>query len=240
MVPSRTLIVFDVDGTLTDSTEVDADCYRAALGEALGLHLDSTDWSRFADCSDAGIAAELFAALRSREVGEDELRAFHDCFVERLQRELVRRPCSEIAGAGELLRRLHADARFEICIATGGWQRSARLKLAAAGIDAAGVALASCDDARGRADIVRAAVRRARLLSAGEAFVTCVSVGDAAWDAATAAELGIPFIGIARGTEDSRLRELGATLVFEDLSDADAFIAAVASLGACFPAKLTR
>jgi phosphoglycolate phosphatase-like HAD superfamily hydrolase len=237
-VAARTLVVFDVDGTLTDSVEVDAECYIAALGEALGLHLDSTDWSRFADCSDAGIAADLFAVARGRRIEPDELTAFHDCFVERLQRALVRTPCAEIAGAAELLRQLHADARFELCIATGGWERSARMKLAAAGIDVAGVALASSNDARNRGDIVREAVRRAIRLSAGEAFSTCVSVGDGAWDAKTAAALGIPFIGVARRAPGARLRDLGATLVVEDLRDGDAFVAAIAGLDACFPVGL--
>jgi phosphoglycolate phosphatase-like HAD superfamily hydrolase len=235
---ARTLIVFDVDGTLTDSTRVDADCYVAALEEALGLRLDSTDWSQFENCSDAGIAAEAFADARGRRIWEDELLRLHDCFVERLRRALVRRPCDEIAGADELLRRLHADARFAMCLATGGWERSARLKLAAAGLDVAGLAFASSNDAHNRGEIIRTAVQRARRLSAGETFDACVAVGDGAWDAVTAAQLEIPFIGIARAEQAGRLRDLGAKAIFEDLRDGDAFIATVLEIAGRCPAEL--
>jgi phosphoglycolate phosphatase-like HAD superfamily hydrolase len=234
----RTLVIFDVDGTLTDSNEVDAVCYLAALSETLGLHLDSPDWSRFQDCSDAGIAADLFQQQHGRSVRDEEMAVFQEAFLDRLQRTLATRPCAEIAGAQRLLAHLRkgslrpddAEPRVAVCIATGAWKRSAELKLAAAGIDVSGLALASCDDARNRCGIVRAAVARAQDLTGTEAFDACVSVGDGVWDVETAATLGLGFIGVGRGERAARLREHGARLVLEDLRDAHAFVDAVATL----------
>jgi phosphoglycolate phosphatase-like HAD superfamily hydrolase len=51
-----------------------------------------------------------------------------------------------------------------------------------------------------------------------------VSIGDGVWDIETAATLGLPFIGIARGLRRDRLRAAGASVVFADYLDVDAFI----------------
>jgi len=235
---ARTLIVFDVDGTLTDSLRVDADCYVAALEEALGLHLDSSDWSRFADCSDAGIAADLFAAARGRDIRDDELVSFCGCFLARLERALAASPCAETPGAGALLGRVRSTPELAACIATGGWERSARRKLAVAGIEVSGLAFASCNDARNRRDIVRAAVHRARALAGDEEPSAYVSVGDGPWDVVTARQLGMAFIGVARGEQAALLHELGAAVVIEDFTDGEAFLAAVASVTAEVSARL--
>jgi phosphoglycolate phosphatase-like HAD superfamily hydrolase len=77
---------------------------------------------------------------------------------------------------------------------------------------------------------VRAAIRRAERLASVDQFEACIAVGDAIWDLSAAAELGLPFIGVARGEQASRLREAGARTIFEDLSDADRFLATVGTL----------
>jgi phosphoglycolate phosphatase-like HAD superfamily hydrolase len=226
----RTLVIFDVDGTLTDSNGVDGACYVAALEDALGLRLESPDWSPFADCTDAGIAAELFSRTHGRVLSDPELAEFAACFCERLQRTLQREPCAEIRGASALVGRIRAQEPWSACVATGAWRRSAELKLAAARVDVSGLAFASCDDAHSRRDIVRAAMRKAADLQAGGGFDACVAVGDGVWDLETAAALRIPFVGVARGDQAAALRSRGATVVFEDLSDAGAFLEAVARL----------
>ena len=53
------LVMFDVDGTLTLSTEMDDRCYVQAMFEHLGVHIDN-DWSHYRQVTDSGIAAELF------------------------------------------------------------------------------------------------------------------------------------------------------------------------------------
>jgi hypothetical protein len=59
------------------------------------------------------------------------------------------------------------------------------------------------------------------------AFDAYFAVGDGVWDVETAAALGIPFIGVARGEQAARLRERGAEVVLDDLSDAAGFLRAI-------------
>ena len=53
------LVVFDIDGTLTDTNLVDGQCYWQADSEVLGLSKEQPDWSDFRDVTDLGIAADL-------------------------------------------------------------------------------------------------------------------------------------------------------------------------------------
>ena len=56
----RHLVMFDVDGTLTQSMDADGRCYAQAMAEHLGMEID-TDWSTYRHATDPGIAHELFA-----------------------------------------------------------------------------------------------------------------------------------------------------------------------------------
>ena len=52
--------MFDVDGTLTQSTLADRVCYAQVMSEHLDIEID-TDWSTYRQSTDSGIAHELFA-----------------------------------------------------------------------------------------------------------------------------------------------------------------------------------
>ena len=70
-------IVFDVDGTLTQSTALDASCFERAVLDALGIRIDA-DWCTYRHQTDEGILSEILdrhgmsgsgasrAAVRSR------------------------------------------------------------------------------------------------------------------------------------------------------------------------------
>jgi phosphoglycolate phosphatase-like HAD superfamily hydrolase len=113
-----------------------------------------------------------------------------------------------------------------VAIATGGWSPSARLKLAAAGLDDPRLVLACSSDAVTRTEILELAHGRARE-RVGADFQRVVSVGDAAWDVRTAAELRWPFVGIGRGARARALREAGAAIVLPDFTDRAAVYAAL-------------
>jgi hypothetical protein len=49
-------------------------------------------------------------------------------------------------------------------------------------------------------------------------------VGDALWDVQAAANIGIPFVGVAQGDRGLRLRHVGATHVLDGYSDYEQLI----------------
>ena len=212
------MIVFDVDGTLTRSTALDAALYAQAFAEVFAAPLPSTDWTRYANVTDRGIAEEAVARLGRAAGG---IAARERRVVALLGEALRGAPIAEVPGAGAMLRRLRADGH-RLALATGCWTASARAKLAAARLDVADLPLVGCDDHAAREAIVAAAARAA---APGERVVC---VGDGAWDVRVAARLGLPFVGV--DSEGSgRLAGLGGFPVVADYRDADRFLDALAA-----------
>jgi beta-phosphoglucomutase-like phosphatase (HAD superfamily) len=211
------IALFDIDGTLTASTEIDSICRADAFRDVFGFELD-TNWDAYEHTTDRGIAIQ---ALREhgREATEHDLSLDRARCVQLLSERMTN--LKEIAGAGAFLAQLLArDWRIALC--TGAWSDSARLKLSRAGLPS-DLPLASCDD-----DISREAIlTRGIALAGGTRDDFVVSFGDAPWDVRAAANLQLPFIGIASGTGAEELRRSGAAEVFEDFRDAAAVFAAI-------------
>jgi phosphoglycolate phosphatase-like HAD superfamily hydrolase len=223
------LVVFDIDGTLTDTIGVDDECYREAIAAALDVAADTVDWSGAAHVTDAGIF-EWLCARHGRPIpAAGAVAETRDRFVERLKVELANHPdaFTAIPGARAALASLDATG-WRMAVATGGWGPSARMKLQAAHLSVDDAVLACADDATARADIVQLAMARAERFY-GCRFDRVVVLGDARWDVDAAALLGLPFIGIASEARASMLHAAGAHIVLADYSDIDTFHAALSA-----------
>jgi hypothetical protein len=101
-----------------------------------------------------------------------------------------------------------------VAVATGGWEETARLKLAHVGIDATRLALASGSDASARTEIMRIAEGRAMR---GEKFGRATYFGDGPWDQRATAAIGYDFVAIGHAVSHS--------VTYADLRDTDAIVA---------------
>jgi phosphoglycolate phosphatase-like HAD superfamily hydrolase len=157
------LALFDIDGTLLRSTAVDDHCYARAVTEVFGIAGFSTDWMDYPYSTDSGIVGELVRRHRGRDPSGEELERFREHFFGLLKAAVEGRPESiaVVPGSAALIGVLESSGRWRAAIATGTWRRAAVWKLALAGIDPDGLALATADDARDRAEIVLTAIRRA-------------------------------------------------------------------------------
>jgi energy-coupling factor transporter ATP-binding protein EcfA2 len=136
---------------------------------------------------------------------------------ERGLRERVRAPPAavrEIAGARYLVERLLATPGVRVAVATGGWEETARLKLAHVGIDVASLGFASSSDARVRTEIMRLAAQRAMR---GAAFGRATYFGDGPWDRRASAELGYEFVAVGNAVAHD--------VAYADLRDTEAILA---------------
>ena len=206
----RGVALFDIDGTLTATNEVDRDCFLAAFLQEFAITEIDSDWLGYEQTTDRGITAEILRRA-SRSQGEEELARHRRRFVDLL------RTCAQqirpIAGAAPFLDRVER-AGWEVAIVTGAWSDSARVKLEAAGLG--GREVVSCDRFAARADIVRCAL---------DGRHPAVLFGDALWDLRAAQEVGIGFIGI--GDKTQRLVDAGARDVFTDYRDGKAILDAM-------------
>jgi phosphoglycolate phosphatase-like HAD superfamily hydrolase len=215
------LAIFDLDGTLTDTNAVDEECYVEAASTGLGLVLNP-DWTTYRHCTDAGIAHEALATFFGRPASAREIDCWREGFVALLEYHLAQDPSrfSAIPGAIALLSRLQEEG-WHLCIATGGWSKSAELKRRAAGLPQA-VPLFSSDLHHTREAILKIAIQCMQELNGVPSYDRIVSLGDGVWDLAAAASLRLPFVGVGRGERADRLREAGARAVLSDFVDLEA------------------
>lgn len=213
------LVIFDIDGTLTDTEHVDEHSIIGALEDVLHVDGLSTDWSTYRTSTDGGIVDEVIERVRGhvdasvRETVMDRFYALLEDFYTSTP-DLFR----SMKGAATILPELHARGTA-VAIATGSWRDSALFKLRVAGVEHAGVAMATSDDSMHRDRIIMKAIDRAAQSYKRRTFERVVYVGDGVWDARAARMLDVPFIGIGTGPKADALRHEGAVNVYATPAD---------------------
>jgi len=224
------LVIFDIDGTLTQTTNADANCFVRSLAEVCGFREVDTDWSGYKHATDSGVFHEIHQDRTGRPPSAFEISQFRQHFVGLLEQISSEARITAARGASLLLSRLAGSAEHRVALATGAWRDSARVKMACAGLCYDDYPAASSDDAFDRHSIIRLSIERAaeRYGRSG----STVYVGDGVWDARACHRVGIPFIGIGAGSQATRLSAEGAVSVFPDFRDADMFLRSVHEIAA--------
>ena len=212
------LAIFDNDGTLCDTQEVEGSCYARAIESVTGKVLSTLDWTTYDDPTSSGIVRDLLAGdphagRREVEIKQEFLRLLEE------GRPKFPGDFSPVAGAVEFITRLKNDGICSVAIATGCFDTSARFKLQCCGIDLDAFPFATSSDTPKRQDIIGLAARRA-----GFGLESAVYFGDAPWDVRVSRTLGLPMIGIGRRHE--RLKALGVA-AFPDYSEPNRIIEAL-------------
>jgi phosphoglycolate phosphatase-like HAD superfamily hydrolase len=214
------LAIFDIDGTLCNTVEVDDECFCRVASEVLQISLEPLSWEGAPHVTDAGILDWLWRRYRRRGPTEAEVEAFVGRHEAALTRELEQDPSrfAAMPGAAPLLDCLRREG-WDVAIATGGWGRMARLKLHAADLPV-DLLLASSDDSQDRVEVFELAKRRADVIYRG-VHERVVLIGDGLWDIHVAAQLGWALLGVGCGERGDRLRSGGANAVVDNFLDGD-------------------
>jgi phosphoglycolate phosphatase-like HAD superfamily hydrolase len=218
----KRLVVFDVDGTLTLTTESHDELFAQAVEEVLGIENVNTDWTTYRTVTDAGVTAELI----ERNGLRGTVQSVHDRVTALLRSDLVETPCREVPGAKKILSVLREHPDFECAIASGAWRESVLFKTRSAGLVIEHLPLATSDDSSQREEVVRMSIERAQSQYHLPSDTPVTLVGDGPWDFQVATNLQHQFVGIGSGRQ--RLLDCGAKHVLEDFTDVDRFLELVA------------
>src|SRR5262245_11540744 len=60
------LVMFDIDGTLTETMRVDGECFVRSFMDVFGFSDIDTDWSHYRHTTDSGILHDVYASLTGR------------------------------------------------------------------------------------------------------------------------------------------------------------------------------
>ncbi|HVU62484.1 MAG TPA: haloacid dehalogenase-like hydrolase [Phycisphaerales bacterium] len=231
------IVIFDVDGTLTASTGIDDACLCAAWERVLGARNIDTDWSNYQHSTDEGLTLEVCRRAHARAPRAEEMARVKQEFFA-LLRERTRASaacCPAVPGVNDLLAALRRGG-WQIGIASGAWEESARIKLACAGVDVSGLPgtfahAKPCGAPAAREEIVGGTIRelvarapRPRSANRPDTGGTPVPprpvyVGDGPWDARAARALGLGFVGVRVDDRHDRLRREGASRILRDYTN---------------------
>lgn len=214
------LVVFDMDGTLTDAFAIEENCYVLAIEQALDLANVRTDWASYPHTTASYCLEAIVRAARGHPPTREESRAVQARMIEIMDGITQRtgRKTAEIPGAAAGVRELLRQG-YAVAIASGDWEETARHKMSSAGIPFEDLPAVYCEAAHARAEIMRTAHLRAASHYGCTAFDRIVYVGDAAWDVRACRELEWPLVGVAQDEHAARLRALGVTHIIPHYLD---------------------
>lgn len=229
MSDSKTLVIFDIDGTLLFSNKIDSQCFADSYEEVYGKKFPTIDWRKYPHVTDHVIFNTVIKEHFGRWASADEILSFQNHFVNKIEEKRVEVPHEfmEVPNAQNLVKKLLSDERFAVGVGTGGWLAPAKVKLKHVGIPHEEIHLSAADNQPTRVHIVNTSIEKAE--SAHGKFERIVYVGDAIWDVETTREMNIPFIGIRREADFEVLQSAGAELVFQDYSQEEEFFDAIFS-----------
>jgi phosphoglycolate phosphatase-like HAD superfamily hydrolase len=224
------LLLFDLDGTLVDTSADDARLYGAALDEVAGQHVPLHSWEHYTEITASAIAREAMAPVFGRRVRDGEVYQARQAQTRLWEKafeagQLNLRP---VPGAVELFLEARSRKGYAAAIATGGWGPSALIKLHVAGFPLEDLVIATSDDAETRQSILGSAEILAAAARGCFGFSGRVVIGDGIWDARGANAVKGGFVGVsADPVHAMHLRAEGAAAVVPDFTDRAAFWAAV-------------
>jgi HAD superfamily hydrolase (TIGR01509 family) len=203
----RSGVLFDVDGTLVDTTYLHTVAWWEALRQQ-GADVPMAKIHRAIGMGSDKLLDHLLGPARDREKDERASTA-HDVLYGAWWERL--RP---LPGATELLQAVAGRGHAVVLASSAKESELEQLRrvVGAEDVIAAATSSADAEQSKPAPDILQAAIDQSNVDPRAAVFV-----GDSVWDVQAAARLGIPCIGLAcGGTSADELREAGAVATYDD------------------------
>lgn len=224
MSKAKTLIIFDIDGTLLFSNKEDSRIFSRAFEDQFGFRIGSINWHDYPHVVDTVILQAAFEIAGKTMPEPTEIETFKDHYVAMLEngRKVNPKGFMEVKGARQLIEHLIAADEFEVGIATGGFRKPAFVKLRHVGIPTETLMMNFADNCYSREQIIEGVLEQAEPIQ--DQIQKTVYIGDALWDVKTTRNLNMPFIGIKPPDQVHELLDAGARHVISHYEDIAGFL----------------
>ena len=220
-----TLILFDIDGTLLDTSGAGRRSFALALEEVFGWGAEAQSIT-FAGATDLDLL-ERIAQRHGRVLDPAQIEDFFARLPVTLRAALATEPPHVYPGVRELLEALSTRAEVSLGLVTGNIEPCAWAKLEACHLHGHFTLGAYGHEHADRRDIARLARRRAeQALPEGVHFHASFLLGDTPSDVSAALAIGATAVAVATGGfDEARLRAAGAHHVLSTLHDTPGLLA---------------
>lgn len=228
-MPTRRLVLFDIDGTLITDGGAARDAFLYALQRVYGYEGEVTRYD-FSGRTDPQIARMVLgdAGLTDDEIARHTEELWSEYLVG-LERNVTPDRVRALPGITDLLRALDEDARVTLGLLTGNIEPGARLKLAPPDLNPYFPFGAFGSDSANREDLPPVAIERAAQID-GYRFrgMDVVIIGDSIYDIRCGVPHEATTIAIASGkTAADTLRAENPRHFFESAEDLEALMEAI-------------
>ena len=219
----KTLLLWDIDGTLLTTGGAGMDALSTAVGTVFGIGkpIDDID---FAGRTDRWIMRRIFEKFHLQAT-EENFHRLAEGYLAALPAELAKRAVRPLPGIRPLLESASARGDTALGLLTGNLRRGAEAKLSSRDLWRYFPFGAFADDAEDRNLLGPHALQRARThhrveFAPGDTWV----IGDTPHDITCARAFGARAVAVATGRHSiAELQAFGPDAVFPDLADTDAF-----------------
>ena len=224
MLLVKTLLLWDIDGTLTHSTGSGARALRRALRESHRIE-DDLAWLPLAGRTDVWIARQILEH-HHQPADDDDVRKLLNYYLRALPSELDQPNSHVLPGVREALTAVSNMKEVTQGLLTGNLSQGADIKLNHFGIRHFFAFGAFADDSAHRNDLGPFAIKRAAAHHGVSLEKTCVVViGDTPHDVACGKAVKARTFGVATGNySEEALKTAGADVVFPNFSDTARFL----------------
>jgi phosphoglycolate phosphatase-like HAD superfamily hydrolase len=222
---TKTLLLFDIDGTLLRADDSTRRAINITFGEIFGIK-DPQQNVPFAGRTDLGIFKDVALELLGRPLSTGELKQVADRYVELLPGQLKRSKFDLMPGVEALLSNLSAREDILLGLETGNIEPAAYLKLKRGGIDRFFSFGGFGSDSENRTELVRLGIERARSLNHDKIPDESIFViGDSVHDITAGNNLGVNTIAVGTGhVKREQFLAASATHFMQDLDDLTVFL----------------
>lgn len=197
------LLIFDIDGTITDSVALHQECYNEAINQ---MNLKKGDgFEEYTHHTDRYIFKEIYKKNIGIYPKEQVILEFYTIIKEIYFKKIKTQCFTEIKGAEIFMKKILDKKRIPYVFATGSIKSLALSKLSKFEIEGVEDRLATSDCFDSREAIVEEAIKKASIYYDKKNFSDKIVIGDGKWDYFTAKNLGISFLGIGSNPYLSKL-----------------------------------
>jgi len=224
----RTLLLFDIDGTLIGESQAGQAAYVKAIKSCFNLEIDLQGYST-AGKTDILILYELLEinGVDERKIDKDKLV---DSYLIHLEETVLHDPGIILPGVKKILHELIRVDDIFLALGTGNLEKAARIKLGVHSLDRYFQTGGFGSDATERADLIAKGIKKA-VEHFGVKYQRIIVVGDTPFDVEAAKYNEIHSIAVATGPHGlETLRNAGATQVLPELAESEAFLEILSSL----------
>ncbi len=212
MIPNKKLVVFDIDGTLTDSLPI----YHLAVIKSLkmmGIKEVDIDFFNYKYHTDSYTVKFNYEKYFKKKYTSILLDQFEDIIMDELKNHPT---VAEINGAKKCVDDLLRSG-FSIAFSTGSLPKPAILKLQQCNIWYDESLIATSKISFAREPFVIQSIEMAKQYFNINSYDKIYSIGDGLWDLQTAQKLNLEFIGIGERNK-TIMQEHGMKTWLKDLS----------------------